>query len=114
MQQSFVLSKLKQLASPRINRVRTSLLQVPKTRTFRLLVGLPFGLYIAYYTSSFALKKFVYDTSTDAIGEDSDNPGSRSGKGSGNPGGAAKSKSWYQVSKVNNTEGTYSLLGFEF
>lgn len=107
MQQSFVLGKLRQLASPKFNRVKSSLMAVPGTKTFKVLVGLPFGIYAAGYTSAFIARKFVYDSS------ESDKSDSEGGKGSNNP-GAGKGKSWYQVSKVAGAEGSYNLLGFEF
>jgi len=74
MQQSFVLAKLRMLASPRLNRVKSSLLAIPRTRTFRFFVALPFFCFGAMHTSSYFKRTFMADNQSKDGGVEGSNP----------------------------------------
>ena len=99
LQHSFVLAKLRMLASPRLNRVKTSLLSIPRTRTFRFFVAFPFFCFGAMHTQRYFKRTFVTDSESKDGGATGGNPG--------------VGKKWYQIKKVQGLEGTYNFLGFE-
>ena len=55
-----MLAKLRQLASPRYNRVKSSIIAVPTTRAFKFLIFLPGAGYLGYHFYSYLAKKIVY------------------------------------------------------
>lgn len=72
---------------------------MPRTLAYRLLIFLPVGALCAWNA-----KKYVNS-------EDSDGSSKGASFFGKDPGGGAADKSWYQVSRV---EDSYSLLGYEF
>ena len=111
LQQSFVLAKLRQLASPRFNRVKMSIMAVPSSKAFKLFIFLPVAGFMGYHFYTYIAQTIVYDENSQAGGQGGGRPSPSDNNCNG---GSKGEKSWYQISKVQGSEGSYTLFGLEF